>query len=330
MSEGSKLAVGSAIIGNSLISIGKFAAFGVTGSAAMLSEGLHSLADTINQVLLMVGIVRATREADQRFPFGYGAERAVWALMSAVGIFFLGAGVTIYHGISTLMHPHELEGLGWAIGVLIASFVLEGIVLMLALKAAKGAAGETPLWTHLRYDSDPGTVAVVMEDAAACLGVLLAMGGIGLSHWTGNPVWDSVASISIGVLLGAVATWLISRNHQILVGPAVPDEAKRRIQQVLTANPAVEKIVRLRTRMLDNETYRVAADVDFDGQTLAEKLEGVLQEAYPGIESYEDFRAFAAEFADQVVDQLGDEVDAIEDEIQAIVPRVRYLDIETD
>ncbi len=330
MAEGSKLAVGSAIAGNSLIAVGKFVAFGVTGSAAMLSEALHSVADSINQILLMVGIVRASKQADQTHPYGYGAERAIWALMSAVGIFFLGAGVTIYHGIQTLLHPHHLEGLGWALGVLAVSFVIEAFVLYLALRAAKGAAGDTPLFTHLKRYADPGTVAVVMEDSAACLGILIALGGIGMSQWTGQPVWDSVASLMIGVLLGAVAIWLIWRNHQLLVGPAVPAEARERIRQVLASNPHVEKIVRLRTRMLDNDTYQVDADVEFDGETLAQKLEPAIREAYPDIESYEDFEAFAHEFADQVVEKLGDEVDAIEDEIQRIVPRVRYLDIETE
>ncbi len=330
MAHGSRLAVGSAIAGNSVVMVAKFVVFGFTGSAAMLSEALHSVADTLNQILLMVGIVRASRKADRRFPFGYGAERAIWALMSAVGIFFLGAGVTIYHGISRLLHPHPLEELGWAIAVLVASFVIEGFVLAVALRAAKQGARGASLWAYLRRDAEPGTVAVVLEDGAACLGILIALTGIILAKTTGQPAWDAAASICIGVLLGAVATWLIARNHELLVGPAVPAEAQKRIQQIFDANPVVHKIVRLRTRQLDTQTYRVSADVEFSGDALAAELEDKLREAYPEIDSYEDFRAFAARFADDVVEKLGDEVDAIEDEIQRTVPKARYLDIEAE
>ena len=117
MAHGSRRAVAAAIIGNFFVMLAKAGVFFITGSAAMMSEAMHSLADTLNQVLLMVGIRRSSRVADIRFPFGYGAERAVWALMSAVGIFFLGCGVTVYHGVQSLLHPHELEGLGWAVGV---------------------------------------------------------------------------------------------------------------------------------------------------------------------------------------------------------------------
>lgn len=330
MAHGSRLAVGAAIAGNSVVMVAKFVVFSFTGSAAMLSEALHSVADTVNQILLMVGIVRASRQADSRFQFGYGAERAIWALMSAVGIFFLGAGVTIYHGVTRLLHPHPLEELGWAIVVLVASFVIEGYVLYLALKAAKQGARGASLWAYLRRDAEPGTVAVVLEDGAACFGIVIALTGIVLARVTGQPAWDAAASITIGVLLGAVAVWLIARNHALLVGPAVPADVQDRIQRIVAANPAVLKIVRLRTRMLDTETYRVAADVEFSGDALAAKLEDKLRDAYPEIDSYEDFRAFAAEFADDVVEKLGDEVDAIEDEIQRTVPKARYLDIETE
>ncbi len=330
MAHGSRLAVGAAIAGNSVVMVAKFVVFGFTGSAAMLSESLHSVADVLNQILLMVGIVRANRKADRRFQFGYGAERAIWALMSAVGIFFLGAGVTIYHGVTRLLHPHELEELGLAIAVLVASFFIEAFVLYIALKAAKRGARGASLWAYLRRDAEPGTVAVILEDGAACTGILIALAGIVLTRVTGQLYWDAVASITIGVLLGAVAAWLIARNHELLMGPAIPVEVQERIQRIVTANPAVHKIVRLRTRMLDTETYRVAADVEFSGDALAAKLEDKLRAAYPGIESYDDFRAFAADFAEEVVEKLGDEVDAIEDEIQRTVPKARYLDIEAE
>ena len=330
MAQGSKFAVSAAIVGNSTVMAAKFVAFLFTGSAAMLSESLHSLADTINQILLMVGIVRSGRTADHRHPFGYGAERAIWALMSAVGIFFLGAGVTVYHGVNTLLDPHPLEGLGWAVVVLAVSFVIEAYVLGIAFRAVRSEAGGRPLLPFIREEADPTGVAVLLEDLAACLGILLAAAGIIATHVTGSSTYDALASISIGILLGCVAIFLIARNRDLLVGPAIPPEARRRIEEIIEQNPAVERIVRLRTRVLDPQTYRVAADLEFEGEVLARKLEPQLREAYSRIETYEDFQAFAARYADDVVQQLGDEVDAIEDAIRHTLPKARYLDIETE
>jgi zinc transporter 9 len=330
MAAGSKRAVGAAIIGNSVITVAKTAAFFASGSAAMLSEALHSLADTMNQVLLMVGIKWSTRSADPRFPFGYGAERAVWALMSGVGIFFLGCGVTLYHGIHNLLHPSPLHSLGVALIVLLFSLVIEAAVLVIAVRTVRRHAAGKPFFSYLRHEADPTTAAVVMEDAAACLGVLLALAGIALSRWTGNPAWDALASILVGLLLGGIALWLITKSRHLLVGPAVPAEVRDRIRSIIAAHPVVDRIVRLRTRVMDSETYRVAAEVEFDGEIIAAAFDAELREAYAGISDYEGFRAFAAAYADRVVDRLGDEIDAIEQAIQEEVPKARYLDIEAE
>jgi zinc transporter 9 len=330
MAGGSKRAVGAAILGNSLITIAKTGAFLISGSASMLSEALHSAADTMNQILLMIGITRSTREADPSFPFGYGAERAVWALMSGVGIFFLGCGVTLYHGFHNLLHPKPLQSLGVALIVLFLSLIVEGIVLVIAVRAVKERAAGKPFFKFLRVEADPTTAAVVLEDAAACLGVLIALAGIALSRWTGNPMWDAVGSILVGLLLGAIAVWLITKSRHLLVGPAVPAAVHDRIQKIIARDPAVAKIVRLRTRVMDSETYRVAAEIEFAGDTIADSFEDELRAAYPKITDYDGFRAFAADFADQVIERLGDEIDEIEDAIQSEVPKARYLDIEAE
>lgn len=330
MAHGSRRAVAAAIAGNSLVTVAKSIAFVVSGSAAMLSEALHSLADTLNQILLMVGIVRSSREADGDFPYGYGAERQVWALMSAVGIFFLGCGVTVYHGVHTALHPEPLSSLGLAKAVLAVAFVVEASVLAIAIRAVRDASGDRPFFRYLAHEADPSAVAVVLEDSAACLGVLLAFGGIVLSRVTGDPRWDALASILIGLLLGAIAIWLIARNRHLLVGPAVPPDVRERIRAVLAAHPAVEKVAMLRTRVLDADTYRVAAEVEFAGEAIAASLEDRLRDAWPGISDYESFRRFAAEYADDVVERLGDEVDALEAAIRDEVPRARWLDVEAD
>ena len=330
MHEGSKRAVAAAIAGNGAITVAKLVGFLLSGSAAMLSETLHSVADTMNQVLLMIGIVRGAREPDREFPFGYGAERHVWALLSAVGIFFLGCGVTVYHGVHTLLHPRPLEEIGVALAILAVSFLVEGSVLVLTYRTLRTEAAGRPFLAFVRHQANPTAVAVLLEDSAACLGIVLAVSGLTLSHATGNPAWDAGASILIGLLLGAIAVWLIRRNHTLLVGPAIPPQARERIRRTLSAHPAVERVVRLRTRTLDTETWGVAAELDFSGEAIAARLEPMLREAWETIDGWDAFRAFAARYADAVLDELGDEVDAIEREIRTAFPRARYLDLEAD
>ena len=330
MAAGSKLAVGSAIVGNTFVMIAKFIAFGVTGSGAMLSEGVHSLADTLNQILLMVGVVRSERTPDEKRPYGYGKEQYVWALMSAVGIFFLGCGVTLYHGISGFLHPHKLGSLNWAIGVLIVSFIVEALILYVAVKAVQKEAGDRPFFEYLKKESDPATAAVLLEDAVACIGILLALGGIFLAQTTGDPRWDAVASISIGLLLGFVAIWLIQRNHTLLVGEAVPARVEEEVKAILNANPTVEEVTEFKGHMVDLKTYDIMANIEFKGEVFAEQLSDQLHEAYDNIETFEDFQAFASQFADDVVEALGDEIDKLEAEIREKFPQAKHVDIETN
>jgi len=328
---GSKMAVGAAIGGNAVVMVAKFVVFGFTGSGAMLSEAIHSVADVLNQIMLYVGLVRSDRVADHAFEYGYGAERYVWALMSAVGIFFLGCGVTIYHGIMSLLNPdHQVRELGWAIGVLIVSFLVEAFVLYLALRTVHRDAAGRPFFAFLWSEADPSAVAVILEDSAACIGVVIAFGAIVLTSITGEQYWDAIGTLLIGLLLGGVATWLVLRNRQLLVGPSIPAHVRAQIQKILEDSPAIEEVVDMRTEMMDSETYRIKADLKFDGAVLAEKLEPKLKRAYPHVQSYEDFRRFAIYYADQVLEVLGDEIDAIEHKIQTDVPKARLLDLEAD
>ena len=329
-SPSSKTAVAAAIVGNALVMVAKFVAFTFTGSGAMLSEAIHTLADLLNQILLMIGIVRSTRDADDTYEYGYQSERYVWALISAVGIFFLGCGVTVYHGIQTLLHPHEMKDLSWAIGVLIFSFILEGIVFLIALRAAKQQAGDRPLHHFLRYEADPAVVAVVLEDFVACIGILVAMGAILLTKMTGEPYWDAIGSLTIGGLLGAIAIWLIARNSQLLVGASIPEPIREQVRRIIEADPAVEEIVDLKTRILDTDTYRIKADIKFDGGALADKLRPQMSEAYEQITTLEDFEKFTHEFAEDIVELLAEEIDIIEKRIRESVPQAKHLDLEAE
>lgn len=330
MASGSTTSVAAAIIGNGMVMVAKFVAFFFTGSGAMLSEAIHTLADLLNQILLMVGILRSDRSPNELYQYGFKSERYVWALISAVGIFFLGCGVTIYHGIYTLLHPHALESLTWAIGVLVISFVIEAIVLWVAVANVLKEADGRPFFKYLRNDADPAAVAVVLEDSAACLGILIALASLGLSLWTGESYWDAVGSISIGLLLGLIAVWLIWRNGQLLVGASIPPHLANQVRTILEQNPTVEEIVDLKTRILDTETFRIKADIRFDGRELAKKLKPGLAEDYAQIKSFEDFERFTQEFGDELVELLADEVDAIEQRIRKEIPQAQHMDIEAD
>ncbi|MEP3477912.1 MAG: cation diffusion facilitator family transporter [Fuerstiella sp.] len=329
--QSSKGAVIAAIVGNSAVMVAKFTAFFATGSGAMFSEAIHTFADVLNQILLLVGIKRSNNDADDKFDYGYGAERYVWALISAVGIFFLGCGVTVYHGISSLFAEHqEVSNYGWAIGVLIISFFVEFYVLMVAVKSVQQQAKGAPFFKFMKTEADPAVVAVVLEDSAACLGVLIALAAIALTKITGHVYWDSVGSIAIGILLGFIAFWLIHRNRSILIGESVPVHIRNQLMQILQDNPAVEEVVDLRTRILDTETYRIKADIHFDGSALAQKKKHELKAEYEKINNYDQFEAFAIRYADEIVDLLADEVDNIEKQIRKEIPRATHMDLEAD
>lgn len=325
---GSKKSVIAAISGNSVVMVAKFTGFFVTGSGAMLSEAIHTMADLMNQILLLIGIVRSEKAPDKEYHYGYGRERYVWALMSAVGIFFLGCGVTVYHGVSSLMHPHEITGLGWAIGVLLFSLVIEAIVLWVAFKALWDARGDKPFVEYLRKDADPSAVAVLLEDGAACTGVIIALVTIGLTKLTGHVWWDAIGSITIGLLLGAVAIWLIVRNKELLVGRSMPEEARAKVREILRKHGMVEEVVEMRSTIIDTETYDVLIAIEFHGDRFADRLTDELRAAYEKIEDFEGFQKWAAEYGDRVLQLLGDEIDAIEAEIREKVPAVKHIDIE--
>jgi zinc transporter 9 len=329
--ETSKTAVITAIVGNACVMCAKFVAYFATGSGAILSEAIHTFADLLNQILLLVGIRRSANDANENYAYGYGAERYIWALISAVGIFFLGCGVTVYHGVSSLVHtPEPVSEYGWAVGVLVVSFLIEFYVLSVAVRSVRKSSAGQPFFAYLRKEADPAVVAVVLEDAGACLGIVIAFAAIGLTWLTGHQYWDAIGSITIGILLGCIACWLIQRNRSLLVGESVPPHIRTQLLKILNENPAVEEVVDLRTRILDTSTYRIKADIHFDGSALARQKQNELRTEYEKITSYEEFEAFAIRYADEIVDLLADEVDEIERNIRKQIPQAEHMDLEAD
>src|SRR3954471_14768056 len=192
---------------NLAIAVAKIVAGVLTGSSAMLAEGAHSVADTVNQAFLLTALARSNKPADARHPFGYGQERYFWSLLAAVGIFVLGAGFSAYQGVESLITPGEEGSPAWAFVVLGLSFLFEGTSFVKALVQLHGNAADAgePMVQHLRNEADPALRAVVWEDGAALVGLLLAAGGIGLDAVLGGRTWDGVASLLIAVLLVGVA-----------------------------------------------------------------------------------------------------------------------------
>ena len=330
MASGSSFTVGAAIVGNLLVLIAKVIAWRATNSGAMLSEAIHSLADVLNQSLVMMGLFLAHRKPDPKHPYGYLGDRFIWALISAVGIFFLGCGVTAYHGVQALLTPTMLIPSIWAYVVLGLSLLIEGTVFTIALRHFLRDSQPGSRLHFLFHEADPPQVAVLLEDGVAITGILVAFAAIGLTTLTQNPIWDALGTLFIALLLGATAILLVAQNRRILIGSSIPPRIREGLLSLIQDDPIVEAVYDFKSRTLSVDRYSVKMEVEFEGREIAKKLEALLREAYPTIDSYERFEAFCEGFADRVVDTLGDEVDRLEAEIRTKFPRVHHVDIETD
>lgn len=277
---------------NLAIAVAKLVAGLISGSAAMLSEAAHSLADTTTEVLLYLALRRGARPADRRHPFGYGKESYVWAFLAALFTFVVGAGFAITHGVTTiLVHEHTGNYLTSYI-VLVISFVIESVSLARAIRQVRRESRRWRATPHryLRLTPDTTVKAVFLEDTAALIGLIIAGVGLGLSQLTGDELYDGIASILIGVLLLVVAGILARSNISLLVGRAVSERVHRRIEQELEALPEVDRVDTLMTMLLGPEDILVAAKVDFcddataaDIEAAADEAERRLTEHYPEI-----------------------------------------------
>lgn len=330
--SGSKGTVIRALSGNSIIAGLKLTAWAVSGSGAMLSEGIHSLADTGNQALLLLGLQQAEKGPDERHQFGYGQAAFFWALVSALGIFFLGCGATLYHGISTVLHPPERLDVGWLTwSVLGLSFAIDGWVLASAVQSvlADRPAGKR-LLRHVGDLKDPMLLAVLLEDLAACTGVLLAIGGILAAEMTGNTIWDGVASILIGLLLGLVALVLVRMNQRYLLGHAVDPEIEQGIRHILLSRPSVESVAQVRSRWVGPSTFVYKAEVDFDGRWFAGQLAEGYSHLFEHTDDHEAMLRLLAVYTEHVSRLVANEVDVVEGLIRTRYPQAAFIVLEPD
>ncbi|MET0789137.1 MAG: cation diffusion facilitator family transporter [Cellulomonas sp.] len=274
----SALTVVVAFGANLLIAVAKTAAAVVTASASMLAEAAHSWADTGNEVFLLIAQRRAAKPPDPTHPLGHGREVYVWSLFAAIGLFAVGAGVSITHGIQELAHPEPATDFGVAYVVLAVSFLLEGISFFQASRQAKRSAArqDKDLVAHILETSDPTVRAVFFEDAAALVGILIAAVGIGLHQATGSPVPDAVGSILVGVLLAVVAIVLIDRNRRFLVGEVVDPRLQAAAVRALLELSEIERVTELRLEYVGARQVYLTGAVDLTGNPTEEDASHVL------------------------------------------------------
>ncbi|WEF35445.1 cation diffusion facilitator family transporter [Pseudoduganella chitinolytica] len=263
-SPSSQKVIYAAIVANLGIATAKFIVAAITGSAAMVAEGIHSAVDTGNELLLLLGERRSARPADRRHPFGYGKSLYFWALIVALSVFSLGGGLSIYHGIAAMQSPPPLEDPLWNYVVLGAAAVFEGYSWNVSRKALNGMRKPgSSLWQTVRTSKDASVFTVFIEDSAALLGIVIAAAGIALGQYFGNPYCDPAASILIGLLLVGAAIMLARETGGLLVGETIDIDQLAALHALFDREPALEQVASLRTMQLGPDDVLLAASVQF-------------------------------------------------------------------
>ncbi len=328
--QGNKSVV-AALLGNTFVTIIKSIIAIISGSASMFAESVHSFADTLNQSLLLIGLKRSKRPADDIHGYGYGIERFFWSLISACGILFIGAGVTVYHSIDSLLkqESNTVNHFSYfTVLILCIAFVVEGVTLLIAIKELKG---KEKLSKEIFINADPVTLAVVYEDSAAVLGVLVALGAQGLMYITDNNVYDSIGGIVVGLILGFLAVLLIIKNHNYIIGKSLDEVTTEEIIEFLLEDPCVENISEFKSVAIDINKYRIYTTVEWNGSPLYEEIydAGDLKEEFDEIKN--DFKKFTKlmfKTTDRIPRLVGSHIDEIEKKIKEKFPQIVYVDIE--
>ena len=263
MATTGKKTILAALIANVGIAIAKFAGFAITKSSTMLAEGIHSSADSANQLLLLLGTRRAKREPSSKHPFGYGRERYFWSFVVALILFSLGSLFAVYEGIEKIRHPHALNNASWAIGILIFGIFIESFSFRTAIVEAKTIKGETSWSKFVVRSKQPEIPVVLLEDAGALFGMVIALGAITLVKTTGEPIWDGIGTLSIGVLLGVIAIILAREMHSLIIGEAASETDRLKIVSVIENNKQVVELVEMRTQHLGPDEILIGVRIAF-------------------------------------------------------------------
>ncbi len=264
--EGGTKAVLAAMAANGAVAIAKFVAFLVTGASSLLAESVHSVADTGNQALLLLGGKRAQKDADELHPFGYGRERYFWSFVVAIVLFTLGSVFAIYEGIHKIQHPEPLSDVRWAYGVLTFGLIVEGLSFRLAVKQANKVRGRSRWSTFIRNAKAPELPVVILEDAGAMAGLVIALAAVTTADVTGVPEWDGIGTLAIGILLGIIAIVLIVEMKSLLIGESATRKDVEAIRAAIEVDPAVRRLIYMRTQHQGPEELVVGAKVELDHQ----------------------------------------------------------------
>jgi cation diffusion facilitator family transporter len=268
----------AAFLANAGVAAAKFTGYAFTGSASLLAESVHSVADSGNQLLLILGGFRARLEASPEHPFGYARERYFWAFVVAVVLFTLGSLYAIVEGWEKLQHPSQLESPAWAIGILLFAMAVEGTALRTAVVEARVLRGEESWWSFIRRSKSPEIPVVLLEDFGALVGLTLALGCVGLALWTGDPRWDAVGSLAIGLLLGVIAAVMGIEMKSLLIGESASRSQALAIHSRIESHPLVRRLIHMRTQHLGPDELLVGAKVEFNPALSVEELAQAIDE----------------------------------------------------
>ncbi|WP_371579802.1 cation diffusion facilitator family transporter [Streptomyces sp. NBC_01314] len=259
--SGGTKAIVAALAANLAIAVAKFVAFVFSGSSSMLAESVHSLADSGNQGLLLLGGKKAKREATPEHPFGYGRERYIYAFLVSIVLFSVGGMFAIYEGYEKIKDPHEIDHWYWPVGVLLFAIIAESFSFRTAIKESNGLRGDKSWTEFVRHAKAPELPVVLLEDLGALVGLVLALGGVGLALLTGDGVWDGIGTLCIGVLLILIAIILAAETKSLLLGEAAGLEDVRKIEAAIVDGDTVPGIIHMRTLHLGPEELLVAAKI---------------------------------------------------------------------
>ena len=278
MDASSKKVIFAALAGNSLIAITKFIAAVITGSSAMMSEGIHSLVDTGNQGLLLYGLKRAKQPADEQFPFGYGKEIYFWSFVVALLVFALGAGISIYEGVHHILHPEPIKSVLINYVVLSLALLFEGVAWYFAFTEFKKTKGDRSFIGAIHSGKDPTLFVVLFDDSAAMLGLVVAFVGVWLTQVTGILYFDGIASVIIGLILTAVAFWLAFETKGLLIGESARNEVVSGIRTLVSGYAEVNKVGEVLTMHMGPDFILVNISVDYCGDIPVGRVEALSAE----------------------------------------------------
>jgi len=276
--SGGATAIVAALLANAGIALAKFVGYLITGSSSMLAEAVHSVADTSNQGLLLLGRKRAQRQATQEHPFGYGRDRYFYSFVVALLLFSLGSVFALYEGVHKLQSHDPLSSPLVAIGILIVAIVLEGVSFRTAIRESQPLKGGDSWWQFIRQSKSPELPVVLLEDAGALIGLLLAFCGIGLSVLIGDPIWDGFGTIGIGVLLGVIAIILIIETKSLLIGEGSDSDELNRICGAMVG-PGVDRVIHLRTQYLGPDELLIGAKIAVPAALSTAEVARIIDEA---------------------------------------------------